>query len=61
MDITEACEKGGVSLCISIDDDRSGSEFHEPTCFNYVYTILFHYIILSLISSLRLYLTIYVV
>lgn len=33
-------------VSLLIDDDRSGSEFHEPTCFNYMYTILFYYIFL---------------
>lgn len=48
-------------VSLLIDDDRSGSEFHEPTCFNYVYTIPFHYIFLSLLPSHRLYLAIVVV
>lgn len=33
-------------MYLLIDDDRSGSEFHKPTCFNYMYTILCYHILL---------------
>lgn len=47
-------------VSLLIDDDRSGSEFHEPTCFNYMYTILFYYIFSLTIDAVYVFRTMFV-